>query len=187
MVPRKSPQAARRMRKTAPVIAAAAALFGGSAAVASPPEVGHFDGSQEFEPHIAADMPCLEGKQFMTSGGSTFHGTFVEDDDFFHITVIEKFFGTAVPVDGQGPTYVEATNVAKTNFTVRLGAAGDQVVRTHINNDRFIGYVDGKRVASATIRIHEVEHVVGVDTDGDGEPDAVKVSVSISDFSCPDS
>ena len=170
------------------MIVAAAALFGASAAGASPPEVGHFDGSQVFEPHVAADMPCLEGKEFVTSGGSTFRGTFVSDEDgFFHVTVIEKFFGTAIPVDGQGPTYVEAPNVNKVNFTVRIGEAGDRIVRTNLNNDRFIGYLDGERITSATIRIHEVEHVVGVDTDGDGEPDALQVSVNISKFSCPDS
>jgi hypothetical protein len=59
-------------------------------------------------------------------------------------------------------------------------------VETNVNNDRFIGYLDGTRVTSATIRIHQVEHVVGLDTDGDGQPDTVKVSVSINDFSCPD-
>ena len=90
-----------------------------------------------------------------------------------------------VPVDGQGPTYVESGNVDKVNFTARDVSAGVALVQTRVNNDRFLGYVDGKLVASATIRIHEVEHFVGLDTDGDGVPDAVKVSVTKHDFSCP--
>jgi hypothetical protein len=175
------------MPRAALVIAAAAALFGGSTAVASPPDVEHFDGTDTFEPQIATDLPCLEGTQFLVTGGESFRGTIVADGGSLHVTMIEKFFATAVPVDGQGPTYVEAPNVNKTTFTIRGGAAGDQIVQMNVNNDRFIGYLDGNRVTSATIRIHQVEHVVGVDTDGDGQPDAVKVAGSISDFSCPDS
>ena len=83
-------------------------------------------------------------------------GTFVAEGGDLHVTNVEKFFATAVPVDGQGPTYVEAPNVNKTTFTIR---GGDQIVETNINNDRFIGYLDGTRVTSATIRIHQVEHV----------------------------
>jgi hypothetical protein len=41
-------------------------------------------------------------------------------------------------------------------------------------------------VTPATIRIHEVEHFRGVDTDGDNGPDEFKVSVVIDDVSCPD-
>jgi hypothetical protein len=175
----------RPMIKTVPVIAAVAALLGTTAAAASPPEVGHFDGTIQFDPQVS-DLPCLEGRQFLQTGGESFHGTFVADDGFLHITNIEKFFNTAVPVDGQGPTYVEAPNVNKTTFTVRAVSAGDEIVHTNVNNDRFVGYVDGRRVASATIRIHELEHFVALDTDGDGAPDAFKVSVTISDFSCPD-
>ncbi|HSD80840.1 MAG TPA: hypothetical protein VLB47_09265, partial [Solirubrobacteraceae bacterium] len=92
---------------------------------------------------------------------------------------------TLVPVDGQGPTYVESGNVDKVTFTARAVAAGETIVRTSINNDRFLGYVDGKLVASATIRIHQIEHFVGIDTDGDGQPDLYKVSVTRNDVSCP--
>jgi hypothetical protein len=173
------------MLKTAPVIAAAAALFGGATAVASPPDVVHFDGTETFDPQIA-DLPCLEGSRFLVTGGESFHGTIVADGGSLHVSKIEKFFATAVPVDGQGPTYVEAPNVNKTTFTLREGAAGDRIVETNVDNDRFIGYLDGAPVTSATIRIHQVEHVVGVDPDGDGQPGTVKVSVSINDFSCPD-
>ena len=184
MVPTKSSRTARRLLKTAPVIAAAA-LYGASTAVASPPDVVLFDGTQTFDPQIG-DLPCLEGTQFLITSGESFHGTIVADDSSLHFTNVEKFFATAVPADGQGPTYVEAPNVNKTTFTLRKSGAGDQIVETNVNNDRFIGYLHGTRVTSATIRIHQVEHVVGLDTDGDGQPDTVKVSVSINDFSCPD-
>ena len=150
----------------------------------APPEIDHFDGTIVIPPSVG-DLPCLEGTEFLVSTGESFHGTIVADNGFFHITNVEKFFGTAVPVDGQGPTYVEAPNVNKTTFTIRATAAGDQTVFTNVNNDRFLGYVNGQQVTSATIRIHQVEHFVALDTDGDGVPDAVKVSVSISDFSCP--
>ena len=57
---------------------------------------------------------------------------------------------------------------------------------TNVINDRFIGYVGGRRVASATIGIRQLEHFVAVDTDGDGVADDFKVSISNSDFRCPD-
>jgi hypothetical protein len=90
-----------------------------------------------------------------------------------------------VPVDGQGPTYVESINADRVDFTARAVPAGVRLVQTHVNNDRFMGYVNGKVVASATIRIHEVEHFRGLDTDSDNVPDEFKVSVVIDDVSCP--
>jgi hypothetical protein len=45
--------------------------------------------------------------------------------------------------------------------------------------------VDGKLVSSATIRIHEVTHFVGLDTNMDNVPDVFKVSVTIDKVSCP--
>ena len=121
----------------------------------------------------------------MLTGGVNFRGTFVGDDDFFHFAGVEKFSATLVPVDGQGPTYVESGNVDRFDFTARGVSGGDEVVRTHVNNDRFVGYVNGKVVASATIRVHEVEHIVGLDTDFDAIPDEFKVSVVIDDVACP--
>jgi hypothetical protein len=40
-------------------------------------------------------------------------------------------------------------------------------------------------VGSQIIRVHELEHFVGVDTDGDGAPDDVKVEFSRPVLSCP--
>ncbi len=119
------------------------------------------------------------------TGGASFRGTFVNSEGFFHFSGIEHFSATIVPVDGQGPTYVESGSVDKVNFTAREVSAGVELVQTRVNNDRFLGYVDGKLVASATIRIHELEHFVGLDTDGDLVPDAFEVSVNNHDFSCP--
>jgi hypothetical protein len=48
-----------------------------------------------------------------------------------------------------------------------------------------VAFEDGKVVSAETIRIHELEHIVGTDTDGDGVPDSVKVEFSKAKFSCP--
>lgn len=166
-------------------VALVVCLMAGAAADAATPEVGHFSGEDHFAPQVITDLPCLEGKEFVATGGVVFRGTFVNREGFLHFTGIQRFSGTLVPVDGQGPTYVESGNVDKVNFAARDVSAGVELVQTRVNNDRFLGYVDGKLVASATIRIHELEHFVGLDTDGDSVPDAFKVSVNNHDFSCP--
>jgi hypothetical protein len=162
-----------------------ALLLASPAAVASSPNVGHFSGRDTFAPEVISDLPCLEGKEFVSTGGVNFRGTFVDRGQFFHFTGIERHFGTLVPVDGKGPTYVESGNADHFAFTSRAAAAGAEIVQTHVNNDRFVGYVNGKVVASATVRIHEVEHFRGLDTDGDGAPDEFTVSVVIDHVSCP--
>jgi hypothetical protein len=164
---------------------AASRLFSSPVAAASPSETQHSNGTIVFPPRIATDIPCLEGSQFLVTGGESFRSTLLISDGFAHVTSSEKSFATAVPVDGQGPTYVEAPNAADTIFTLRASAPGDETVFTTVNNDRFIGYLNGQPVGSATIRVHQIEHFVALDTDGDGVPDSFKVSVSISDFSCP--
>jgi hypothetical protein len=165
-------------------VALVVCLMAGSAAGAATPEVGHFSGEDHLGPQVT-DLPCLEGKEFVATGSVVVRGTFVNREGFLHFTGIQRFSGSLVPVDGQGPTYVESGNVDKVDFTARDVSAGAQLVQTRVNNDRFVGYLDGKVVASATIRIHEVEHFVGLDTNGDGVPDAFKVSVNNHDFSCP--
>ena len=175
----------RSLRPVPVLVAVSCALGVPAATAASPPEVGHFSGSVTFDPQVVTDLPCFEGKAYSVTGGESFRGTFVAKDDAFTVTNQEKFFGTAVPVDGQGPTYVEAPNVNKTNFTTRTVSSGDEIVFNNVNNDRFIGYLDGVRVSSATIRIHQLVHYVGLDTDGDGAVDSFKVSVTIDHISCP--
>jgi hypothetical protein len=176
------------MRTTLKAVSVAVALvvclMAGSPAGATTPEVGHFSGVDQLGPDIT-DLPCLEGKEFVATGSVVFRGTFVNSEGFFHFTGIQRFSGTFVPVDGHGPTYVESGNVDKVDFTARDVSGGVQLVQTRLNNDRFVGYLDGKVVASATIRVHEVEHFVGLDTNGDGVPDVFKVSVNNHDFSCP--
>ena len=171
--------------KTVPLTAMVAFLLVSPAAVATPPDVGHFSGQDTFGPEVITDLPCLEGKEFVVTGGVNFRGSFVNSEQFFHFAGIERHFGTLVPVDGQGPTYVESGNADRFDFTARVLPAGEELVQTHVNNDRFVAYVNGKVVASATIRIHEVQHFRGLDTDGDGVPDEFKVSVEINDVSCP--
>jgi hypothetical protein len=160
--------------------------LGGSAA-AAPPEVGHFSGVDTFGPDLVTDLPCLEGTEFIGTGSEIFRGSFVNSEDYFHFSGTNRFTATLVPVSGEGPTYVEGGNVEKINFTARAVPAGERINSTNIINDQFIGYVDGKRVTTATIRIHEVEHFVGVDTNGDNVPEFFKVSVTIDRVSCPGS
>jgi hypothetical protein len=160
-------------------------LLGSPAASASPPEVGHFSGVEAVGPEVITDLPCLEGKEFVYTATVSSRGTFVNSADFFHFTGIELFSATIVPVDGQGATYVEGGNLARINFTARAVSAGVELVQTSVNNDLFFGYLDGKLVGSATIRIHQIQHFVGLDTNGDNVPDEFKVSVTIDDLSCP--
>jgi hypothetical protein len=54
-----------------------------------------------------------------------------------------------------------------------------------VNNDNFVAYQDGKVVSAESVRIHQVEHVVGTDTNGDGIPDEVKVEFFKTKVSCP--
>src|SRR4051794_6208392 len=128
------------MRWLASAVAVFVCLLGGTAAAASPPEVSHFDGTITFDPQVITDQPCLEGTEFLLISSQTFHGTTVASaDGFFHVTFSQEFFGTLTPVNGQGPTYVEAPNTNVTTFTTGIGAAGDQTVMTNVINDRFIG------------------------------------------------
>jgi hypothetical protein len=164
-----------------------ACALGGTAAASPAPEVGHFSGVDTFGPGIVTDLPCLEGTEFVGTGSEVFRGTFVNSEGFFHFSGTNLFSATLVPVSGEGPTYVEGGNVEKINFTARAVPAGVAINSTNIINDQFIGYVDGKRVTTATIRVHEVQHFVGVDTDGDNVPDVFTVSVTVDRVSCPGS
>jgi hypothetical protein len=170
----------------APLIAAAlVGLLCFPAVGAATPQLGHFSGVTPLGPDVITDLPCLDGKAFTFTGAVSSRGTFLNDVDFFHFTGIEQFSATLVPVDGQGPTYVEGGNTQHVDFTARAVPAGVEIVTSDINNDQFIGYVDGRRVASATIRIRERTHLVGVDSDGDGQIDQFKSSVTIDRVSCP--
>jgi hypothetical protein len=145
---------------------------------------GRFTSEEHFGPMVISDMPCLEGKEFIATGAEFIRGNFVDAGDAgFHFFQIEKHEGTAVPVDGQGPTYVESGNTDVAVFNTRTVSGG--FTFTHEINDSFVAFEDGKRVGGATIRIHVVEHVVGTDTDGDGVPDSVKVEFSKPRLSCP--
>src|SRR4051812_48360944 len=177
------------MHKTVKAIAVAttlvACLVASPAVGAAAPDVSHFSSVEPLGPVVISDLPCLEGKQFTLTGSVSSRTTVVSSPDFFHFSALEKHTGTLVPVDGQGPRYVETNNVEHNVGTARRVSTGFNLVQTFVNNDRFVGYVGGKRVASATIRIHELEHFVGIDTNDDGVPDVFKVSVTVDHVSCP--
>jgi hypothetical protein len=177
----------RATLKTLSATAVLAACLAGGAAMASaaPPEVGHFSGTDTFPPTLITDLPCLEGTEFIGGGSVDFRGTFVNSEGFFHFTGTEQFSATLEPV-GDGLTYVERGNIDKVNFTARAVDSGFELVQTRVNNDNFFAYDEnGKLVASATIRVHEVQHFVGLDTNGDNIPDEFKVSIEVDDVSCP--
>jgi hypothetical protein len=170
---------------SATVVLAACLAGGGIAASAAPPDVGHFSGTDTFPPALVTDLPCLEGTAFIASGSVDFRGTFVNSPTFFHFAGTERFSTTLVPV-GEGLTYVERGSIDRTVFTARVVDGGINVLQNHINNDNFFGFDEnGKLVASATIRVHELTHFVGVDTNGDNVPDQFKVSIDVDDVSCP--
>jgi hypothetical protein len=154
-------------------------------AAADPPEVGHFSGVETFGPDVITDLPCLEGTQFLSSGSERFRGTFVNSEGFFHFAGTEIFEGTLVPI-GEGLTYVEGGNMNQFVFTARAVDAGVAINQTEVINDQFIAYDEnGRRVASATIRVHILTHFVGVDTNEDDVPETFKVSIERVRLSCP--
>ena len=163
-----------------PAAAAAASSPGTSAVV----DHGAFLIEEQFGPEVITDLPCLSGKEFVATGSAVFRGNIVDfGEEGFHFSQIEQFAQTLVPVDGQGPTYVESGAAEVIAFNGHL--AGGTFSFTNVNNDNFIAYLDGKVVSSQTIRIHESYHIVGTDTDGDGGPDIIRVEFSKASFSCP--
>jgi hypothetical protein len=145
---------------------------------------GTFTSEEHFGPIVITDLPCLEGKEFVLTGAEFIRGNFVDAGDAgFHFFQIENHESTLVPVDGQGPTYVERGNTEMVVFNTR--AVSGVFTFTLVNNDNFVAFEDGKIVSAETIRIHELEHIVGTDTDGDGVPDSAKVEFSRPKISCP--
>jgi hypothetical protein len=171
-------------RRAMLVLAVAMAVAFATPAYATVVDHGSFTSEEHFGPMVINDLPCLEGKEFVATGAEFIRGNFVDAGDAgFHFFQIEKHEGTAVPADGQGPTYVESGNTDVNVFNTRT--VSGVFTLTHVINDSFVAFEDGKLVGGATIRIHVVEHVVGTDTDGDGVPDSVKVEFSKPKISCP--
>jgi hypothetical protein len=171
-------------RRAMLVLALAMAVAFATPAYATVVDHGTFTSEEHFGPMVITDLPCLEGKEFIGTGAEFIRGHFVDAGDAgFHFFQIEKHEGTLVPVNGQGPTYVESGNTDVNVFNTRT--VSGVFTLTHVINDSFVAFEDGKLVGGATIRIHVVEHVVGTDTDGDGVPDSVKVEFSKPKISCP--
>jgi hypothetical protein len=166
------------------VLAVAMAVAFATPAYATVVDHGSFTNEQHFGPMVITDLPCLEGKEFVATGSGLLRGNFVDAGDAgFHYFQIEKFEATLVPVDGQGPTYVESGSADVNVFNTHT--VSGVFTFTRMNTDSFVAYEDGKVVSAQTIRIHELDHIVGTDTDGDGIPDSVKVEFSKPKFSCP--
>jgi hypothetical protein len=170
-----------RWRRAMLVSAIALAVASATPAYAAVVDHGSFTSEEHFGPMVITDLPCLEGKEFLATGGEVLRGNFV--DAGFHYFQIEKFEATLVPVDGQGPTYVESGSADVNVFNTRT--VSGVFTFTRMNTDNFIAYEDGKVVSAQTIRIHELDHLTATDTDGDGVPDSVKVEFSKPTFSCP--
>ena len=171
-------------RRAMVVLAVALAVAFATPAYAAVVDHGSFTSEEHFGPMVITDLPCLEGKEFLATGGEVLRGNFVDAGDAgFHYFQIEQFEATLVPVDGQGPTYVESGSTDVNVFNAHT--VNGVFTYTRVNNDNFIAYEDGKVVSAQTIRIHELNHIVGTDTDGDGVPDSVKVEFSKPKISCP--
>ena len=174
-----------RWRRAMLGLAVALAVAFATPAYATEVDHGTFTSEEHFGPMVIPDMPCLEGKEFIATGTEFIRGNFVDAGDAgFHFFQNEKHEGRAVPVDGQGPTYVESGSADVNVFNAHT--VSGVFTFTRMNTDSFIAYQDGKVVSAQTIRIHELEHITATDTDGDGIPDIVKVEFSKPKFSCPE-
>ena len=136
--------------------------------------------SDEIGPVVITDLPCLEGTEFVLTGTKVTTTRFVLTGQGLQFS--EHNEGTAVPLTGGGPSYVESGNADQRSFHGSL--VNGMLTFSHVNNDSFIPYLDGKR-AGAAIRIHEHETFVATDTDGDGLPDEVRLDADRSRFTCP--
>ena len=171
-------------RLVAAIVVSSACLAGSPSAHATAADQGSFS-RFEVLPEIITDLPCLDGSEFVATGTETVRGHFVDSAEGFHFEQTEKHTGQFVPVGG-GPTYVEQSNVEKIVFNGPPLGGGGVINFTLVNNDAFVVIEDGHIVAQATIRIHELERFTGVDTDGDGFADRVRVDFSTARLSCPD-
>ena len=173
-------------RRVILVLAATTATIGGftAPAAASVVDHDHFVIEYQFPEQVITDLPCFLGEEFLATGSAIFRGTIVNaGDDGFHFSQIEMFEQTLVPVDGQGPTYVESGGVTRVSFNIRTASGVGTFTR--VNNDKYFGFEGGRVVSAATIRVHELVRFVADDTDDDGMPDVVNFDFYKADFSCP--
>ena len=166
------------------IVVSSVCLAVSSSAGATVLDRGSFSRFEVFPETIVTDLPCLEGTEFLLTGTEAVRGHFVDSAQGFHFEQTEKHTSRLVPV-GDGLTYVEQGNAVAIVFNgPPLG--GDGVINfTLVNNDTFVAIDDGRIVEGATIRIHELERFTGVDTDGDGFADRVRVDFSKARLSCP--
>jgi hypothetical protein len=155
-----------------------------SSAHATVVDQGSFSRFEVFPEAIISDLPCLEGTEFVGTGTEAVRGHFVDSAEGFHFEQTEKHTGQLVPVS-YGLTYVEQGNVEKIVFNGPPLGGGGVINFTLVNNDAFVAIEDGHIVGGATIRIHELERFTGIDTDGDGFADRVRVDFSKVRLSCP--
>jgi hypothetical protein len=172
------------LRLVAAIVLSSACLTGSPSAHATAADQGSFS-RFEVLPEIITDLPCLDGTEFVATGTEAVRGHFVDSAEGFHFEQTEKHTGQFVPVD-DGLTYVEQGNVEKIVINRPPLGGGGVINFTLVNNDSFVVIENGHVVAQATIRIHELERFTGVDTDGDGFADRVKVDFSKVRLSCPD-
>jgi hypothetical protein len=166
-------------------VTAALLLVGAVGAQAAVVDRGTFTSYEAFPDAIINDLPCLEGTEFQASGAFEFkRGNFIAfSDGSFHFFQYETHGVTLVPLGGSGPTYVESGNTDIASFNAHMTSG--VITLTSINNDNFLAIEDGHVVGSQMIRVHELERFVGIDTDGDGTPDDVKVEFSRPVLRCP--
>jgi len=143
------------MRKLASAIVASSMwLAASSSASATVLDQGCFSSFEVFPETTIADLPCLEGTEFLGTGTEAIRGSFVDSAQGFHFEQNEKHTGQLVPV-GDGLTYVEQGNVETIHLNGPPLGGGGAIVFTKVNIDAFAaidedGHVVGRRRSAST-------------------------------------
>jgi hypothetical protein len=141
-------------------------------------ETGKFDFSEQVTDPTAlpecmpADLADMVGEQEATE---TFHGTFVENRNGFHI---EGSADLVYRVDFLDGRYVTGAGLA--TFHLNVDANGQATDSEIIREPRTIYAADGQVIGH--VQIHALTHISYRDVNGNGEPDPGEFSVSRERF-----
>src|SRR4051794_27156463 len=97
----------RRQLRALAAIGALAVAAAVPAAHAAPATHETFTDVEPVGPITITDLPCFEGREFTLTGTVATVSRTTRAGSTFHFDMTETFDSRLVPVDGQGPIYVE--------------------------------------------------------------------------------